>query len=148
MSKRRILLLASVAVIAAVVGAVVFSITRTSRPVASPTPSAAGQQATPTPQMTAPSSVSLVKDEEAYLNRNPVFGRLPYSTRWWRIAFDSEGSAPNVLPLVVAVYVTPESNVDEAIAKQKPYVEQWISSHGQQPGTYQVRYTSEVPDTY
>lgn len=110
--------------------------------------------ARPTETPTAPPTISLTpgaKDEGGpvvdFSLSYPAIQRLPYGTPYWRVEIRGE-VVNGKLPIDGYAFVTPGGDESAAMAKQRPFIEQWLTSIGQQPGTYELQMFTEPPHTY
>lgn len=109
-------------------------------------PAPAEPELTITPQPSPSESVEPVTREEHpdrdapvadFEARYPAIKRLPYENLRWELAID--GSVENdKLPIQALITVPPGEDKETVKAQQLPFIEQWLTSIGQQPGTYDL----------
>lgn len=131
---------------------VITTLNRTSRPTTEITP-------TPEETLTASPAVSpsLSPEDQEFSkatpeeinrqdpqDRNPILVYLPHHTSYWTL--DLKGGREGAYVLVAKVIVGPGENAEEKFRQQRPYVEAFVGSTGQTPGTYTIEYVPRSPE--
>ena len=102
--------------------------------ISSPAPSPSG---TPLPVSTDPSKPGHDAGVVEFQQRFPALAKLPVATEYWRLEIAGEIKG-NILPLRAYVPIPRGADKPSLAAAQKPYIEKYLDSIGQYPGTYSL----------
>jgi hypothetical protein len=78
------------------------------------------------------------------LDANPLLQNLPHDTKFWSLSWDGNEGGKYVVNAVV--YYVVGTSPEVTVAKQRPYIEEFIRKTGQADGTYVIRYESKPVD--
>lgn len=154
MSRRiKIIVAASIAVVAVLAGLIYLSSSSRNVPQNKPPTPEIVSSATPTPTasltpeiLPSPGTVYEESIEQAAA-ANPVIANVPKLTPYWTVEIVKDSQEGKIV-LTARVYVKPDQNEAETIKQQRQYIEQWLASIGQQPGTYILEFQAERPHAY